>query len=249
MGRKSHSHVFSKRKKMQLSAPSGEVEDNRWFIGFDWFMLLFAALFSGIMVTTLYQTTDPEIVDIAVYQLILGIAGVMMGIGINIRKTKLTAGINVGMPTKKHAEKVFVYVTAAFIGLEIFNRASGMIRFSAWSELAIEPAMNIALTAAVMEEALYSFAFTTLFFIAMLYMVVKVVGRYTQTEYNIAMVMASVLVGVLFVLIHVGAYGFQPTIVIQLFVNRTVYAGIFIKTRNLTVPTLLHIIHNFLVFV
>ena len=248
MGRKSHSHTMAARAKREVNRQE-DGEDNRWKIGFEWFMFLFAAIFSGLMVTTMYQTTSPEIVDIAVFQMVLGIAGVMMGSTINIRKTRLTAGINVGMPTKKDAESVFVYVTAAFIGLEIFNYVSGSIRFNAWSQLAIEPAMNIALTAAVMEEALYSFALTTFCFTAALYVVVKLVGRYTETEYTIAMVMASIFTGVLFVLIHVGVYGFQPNIVLMLFVNRVVYAAVYIKTRNLTVPTLLHIIHNFMVFI
>jgi hypothetical protein len=235
------------RMKKQHKGQGGE--DSRWVVGFEWIMLLIAALFSGIIVTTMYQTVDAEIVDIAVYQIILGLAGVMMGTTINIRKTRLTSGIRVGMPGKKDAEEIFLYVTGGFIGLEIFNQATSMIRFNAWSNLQIEPAMNIALTAAIMEEALYSFAMTTFFFIAILYMIVKIVGRYTTVEYNAAMVVASMIVGVFFVLIHIGVYGTDPTIVLQLFVNRFVYAAMYIKTRNLTVPTLLHLIHNFMVFI
>jgi hypothetical protein len=235
------------RKKKQTSGQGDD--DNRWVIGYEWFLLLFAAVFSGIMVTTMYQTVGQEIVDIAVFQLIIGLAGIMMGTTINVRKTNLTAGITVRMPTKKDGEKLFMYVTAGFIALEIFNFVSGSIRFNAWSDIALEPAMNIALTAAVMEEAFYSFALTTFFFTAALYVVVKLVGRYTEVEYNIAMVMASIFVAVFFVLIHIGVYGFQPNIVIQLFVNRAVYAGVYIKTRNITAPTLIHLIHNFMVFI
>jgi membrane protease YdiL (CAAX protease family) len=153
------------------------------------------------------------------------------------------------MPNRKDGEEVFIFVTGGFITLEVFNRVTSLIQFNAWSSFEIAPAMNIAITAAVMEEALYSFALTTFFFIAILYMVVKAVGRYTMVEYNAAMIMASVIVGVLFVLIHVGVYGFEPVIVIQLFVNRMIYAIVYIKTRNLTVPTALHLLHNFMVFV
>jgi len=246
MGRKTHSNVMRARKTEYVGQG---VEDPRWFVGFDWFMLFFAAVFSAVVVTTMYQTTSAELVDIAVYQLILGMAGVMMGTTINIRKTALTSGIRVGMPNRKDGEEVFLYVTGGFIALEVFNRTTSMVQFNAWSGFAIEPAMNIAITAAVMEEALYSFALTTFFFIAILYMIVKVMRRYTMVEYNAAMIMASIIVGIFFVLIHVGVYGFEPIIVIQLFVNRMIYAIVYIKTRNLTVPTALHLLHNFMIFI
>ena len=208
--------------------------------------------FSGIIVTTMYQTTSPEIVDIAVYQLILGMVGLMIGTTMNVRKGVVTPGLRVGWPSREDGEKVFVYVTGGFIGLEIFNRLISSVKFSTIGDVldlaTIDVSANIALTAAVMEEALYSLAFTTFFFAISLYMIVKVTARYDEGIKIFAMVSASIMVSVLFVLIHVGAYGFDPQIIIMLFVNRFVYSILFIKTRNLSVPTLLHLSHNAMLF-
>ena len=243
MARTKFSHAVNKRNKQK------EADKEKWFLGYDWMLLFFAAVFSGLMVTTLYQTTDPEIVDIAVYQLIMGMVGLMIGATMNARKGVVTPGLRVGMPSREDGEKVFFYVTAAFIGLEIFNQVISSVRFSVFDHIPqVDAQMNIAFTAAVMEEALYSFAFTTFFFAVSLYMIVKVTARYDEGIKTAAMVSASIMVGVLFVLIHVGVYGFDPQIVIMLFVNRVVYSMVYIKTKNLTVPTLLHLAHNAMLF-
>jgi membrane protease YdiL (CAAX protease family) len=247
MARTKFSHTVNKQRLQK------EADKEKWFVGYDWMLLFFAAVFSGIIVTTMYQTTDPEIVDIAVYQLIIGMVGLMIGTTMNVRKGVVTPGLRIGMPTREDAEKVFVYVTGGFIGLEIFNQVVSSIRFSVIgdtiSEITnLDASVNIALTASVMEEALYSFAFTTFFFAVFLYMVVKVTARYNEGVKTAAMVSASIMVGVLFVLIHVGVYGFNPQAVIMLFVNRVVYSMLYIKTKNLTVPTLLHLAHNAMVF-
>jgi membrane protease YdiL (CAAX protease family) len=215
-------------------------------------LLFFAAVFSGLIVTTMYQTTDSEIVDIAVYQLILGMVGLLMGVTMNVRKSAVTPGLRIGMPSREDGEKIFTYVAGGFIGLEIFNQVVSSIRFSTFGDwfdrMTMDAQVNIALTASVMEEALYSFAFTTFFFAVFLYMIVKVTARYNEDIKTAAMVSASIMVGVLFVLIHVGVYGFNPQAVIILFVNRMVYSMLYIKTKNLSVPTLLHLAHNAMVF-
>lgn len=243
MARTKFSHTVNKTQIQK------EADKEKWFVGYDWMLLFFAAVFSGLIVTTMYQTTDPEIVDIAVYQLILGMVGLLMGITMNVKKSAVTPGIRVGMPTREDGEKIFVYVTGGFIGLELFNRVITEVKFSAWDSIPdIDAQMNIALTASVMEEALYSLAFTTFFFAVFLYMIVKVTARYNEGIKTAAMFITAIMVGALFVAIHVGVYGFNPQVVIMLFVNRVVYAILFIKTKNLTVPTLLHLAHNLMVF-
>jgi membrane protease YdiL (CAAX protease family) len=243
MARTKFSHTVNKQQREK------EADKEKWFLSYDWMLLFFAAIFSGIIVTTMYQTTSPEIVDIAVYQIILGMVGLMIGTTMNVRKGVVTPGLRVGMPTREDGEKIFVYVTGGFIGLEIFNQVITSVKFSVFDNIPqVDAQMNIALTAAVMEEALYSFAFTTFFFAIFLYMIVKVTARYNEGVRTAAMVSASIMVGVLFVLIHVGVYGFDPNIVIMLFVNRFVYSILYIKTRNLSVPTLLHLAHNAMIF-
>ena len=243
MARTKFSHTINAKQREK------EADKEKWFLGYDWMLLFFAAVFSGLIVTTMYQTTDPEIVDIAVYQLIMGMVGLMIGATMNVRKGTVTPGLRVGMPNREDAEKMFLYVTGAFIGLELFNQVITSVKFSVFDNIPqVDAQMNIALTAAVMEEALYSFAFTTFFFAVFLYMVVKVTARYDEGIKTVAMVSASIMVGVLFVLIHVGVYGFNPQVVIMLFVNRFVYSMVYIKTKNLSVPTLLHLSHNLMVF-
>jgi membrane protease YdiL (CAAX protease family) len=240
-----YSHTINKKRQIVEDS-----EKRKWFVGYDWMLLFFAAVFSGIIVTTMYQTVAQDVVDIAVYQLILGMVGLMIGTVINIRESAIIPGIRVGMPDRKSGEEMFLYVAGGFIGLELFNNVISQVRLSAIGDIAgqltIDTQVNIALTAAVMEEALYSFAFTSFFFAIVLYMIVKMTAQYNETVKLIAMTIAAIGVGVLFVVIHIGAYGFQPNIMIMLFVNRFVYALLYIKTRNLSVPTILHLLHNFL---
>lgn len=242
------SHTLSKKRQI-----ARESEKQKWFVGYDWMLMFFAAVFSGIIVTTMYQTVDQEIVDIAVYQLILGMVGLMMGTVINIRESTVIPGIKVGMPDREDGEELFLYVAGGFIGLEIFNQFISEVRLSVFGDvferMTIDAKVNIVLTAAVMEEALYSFALTTFIFSLVLYMIVKVTAQYNEMIRNAAMIIAAVATGVLFILIHIGIYGLQPNIMIMLFVNRFIYALLYIKTRNLAVPTLLHLAHNFLAVV
>ena len=247
MPRQKFSHVVNKRLQAR------QADKEKWFVGYDWLLLFFAAVFSGIIITTMYQTTDPEIVNIAVYQIILGVVGMIMGVVINMTKGGVIPGLRVGAPNGDDAEKVFVYVSGTFIGLELFNQILSSVRFSVfgdWFErMTINAQMNIALTAAVMEEALYSFAFTTFFFAIFLYIAVRATRSYNEGIKSVSMFFAALMVAVLFVFIHVGVYGFNPQAVIMLFVNRFVYALVYIKTKNLTVPTLLHVLHNFMIFI
>ena len=238
--RKKFSHTVGKRQREK------EADKEKWFLSYEWMLLFFAAAFSGIVVTT-FQTVDPSVVDIAVYQIIIGVVGLMMGVVMNIKKGVVTPGLRWGFHTRDDVEKLFVYVTGGFIGLELFNTISGGL-FNPYSSYSMGVQFNMALTAAVMEEALFSFAMTTFFFAVFLYMAVKVLNRYNEDVKTGAMVSAAIMVAIFFVLMHAAVYGFQPEIVLQLFVNRFVYAIIYIKTKNLVCPTILHILHNAMFF-
>jgi len=230
-----YSHTFKKRRWQE------KLKEYQWFVGYDWILFFFAAIFSGLMITTMYTDIDPELVDIAVYQLIMGVIGLLMGLVINAKR------LRVSMPTQKDAEKMFTYVLSAFILLQIINNGILMADLSAFGTFQITPDMNIALTAAVMEEALYSFAFTTFFYTIFLYMIVRLLQKQSEEIKLAAQIIASAMVGLFFVFIHVGIYGVDPTIVAMLFINRAVYAFVYIRTRNLMVPTALHLMHNMLV--
>jgi len=234
MTRTRYSHTFKKRNWQD------KLREYQWFVGYDWILFFFAAIFSGLMITTMYADVDPELVDIAVYQLIMGVVGLLMGLVINAKR------LRVSMPTQKDAEQLFTYVLSSFILLQIVNNGLLMADLSVFGTFQITPDMNIALTAAVMEEALYSFAFTTFFYTIFLYMLVRLLQKQSEEIKTVAQVIASAMVGLFFVFIHIGIYGVDPTIVAMLFINRAVYAFVYIRTRNLMVPTALHCLHNFL---
>ena len=244
MRRRKFSHAVTKRERNK------EADKEKWFLSYEYMLLFFAAVFSGIIVTTMYQVVSSSIVDIAVYQIVMGLVGLLMGITMNIKRGVVTPGLRIGFHTRDDVAKLFVYVTSAFIGLTIFNNVSGVL-YSPFSSYSMDVQFNMALTAAVMEEALFSFAMTTFFFAVFLYMAVKVLKSYNENVKMGAMISASIMVSIFFIFIHAAVYGFQPEIVLQLFVNRFVYAIVYIKTKNLVAPTALHVLHNamwFLIF-
>jgi len=213
-----------------------------WFVGYDFLLLLFAASFSGIMVMTMYAQVDTTIVDIAVFQLVMGLVGLMGGTVIAFG----TQGLKTGVETSKQMTEALMAIIVGFVATRILNGVIMIVDFqNMFSIMKFDSSLNIALTAAVMEECLYSFL-GSLFFFKVFMVFFSKVFRNTSAASGSAVVMASIFISVFFVIIHYAVYGFNMSIILMLFINRFVYSLLFLKTRNLMVPTVLHLAHNFL---
>lgn len=215
-------------------------------MGYDYLIFFFSALFAAAMTTTMFRDVSQELVDIATFQIQIGIGGMLFGVVVSVTK-KGVIGFVARPPTMKDIKKAVPYIMGGFIFLSIFNRIIVELGFRTSLLVTFSADMNIALTAAVMEEALYSFGFTILFYKVLAYMAHNTIGKNEVGE-NVAILGAAFMVSVFFVFIHIGVYGLEREIIILLFVNRFVYSLTFMKTRNLMVPCSLHLLHNLISF-
>jgi membrane protease YdiL (CAAX protease family) len=216
-------------------------------MGWDFLLLFFGGMFAAFMVTTMFRDVDPLMVDIAVFQMMMAFGGMIFGL-IATMKRKGGIGVSVRPPTREDIEKTMPYMIGGFAVLAVVNRVIAMAGMSALLLATFNADMNIALTAAVAEEAVYSFGFTTFFFKLFDYITANIMGRNKMQE-NVAVGIATVAVSVLFFAIHIGVYGTVFYIAAMLFINRFIYALVYLKTRNLVCPTALHILHNAMTFI
>ena len=239
--RQKFSH-YSRQEKRKLA----DADSDNWIVGWDFLLLFFAGMFSAFMVTTMFREADPVIVDIAVFQMIMAFGGMIFGIMATIKRGG-GIGVSVRPPTREDIEKAMPYMIGGFAVLAVVNRSIAMVGMSALLLATFGSDVNIALTAAVAEEAVYSFGFTTFFFKLFDYMTANIMGRNKMQE-NIAVMLSATAVSILFFAIHIGVYSTIFYIAVMLFVNRFVYALVYLKTRNLVCPTALHILHNSMCF-
>lgn len=244
---------YSNTAKQRIRAES--YDSGSYLIGYDWILMVVAGILAGVMTTTMYQSVDPVVVDIAVYQMVSGIAGMVIGMFVLLRKpptpdSDTTVGnLRVGFPTHVDKMNMLYYYMGGFVIVEAVTIATTGMMLSAFTA-----DMNIAITAAVMEEALFGLALTTLFGSVFYYIFGKMSGVSAYTAVGrklsgpvllIAQVFACAFVGVLFVALHIGVYGTtNEALMFQIFFARFVYSFAFLRTRNISVPTLMHLTHN-----
>lgn len=240
--RQKFSHYSRQEKRKEVDSESG-----KWIMGWDFLLLFFGGMFAAFMVTTMFRDVDPLMVDIAVFQMMMAFGGMIFGL-IATMKRKGGIGVSVRPPTREDIEKTMPYMIGGFAVLAVVNRVIAMAGMSALLLATFNADMNIALTAAVAEEAVYSFGFTTFFFKLFDYITANIMGRNKMQE-NVAVGIATVAVSVLFFAIHIGVYGTVFYIAAMLFINRFIYALVYLKTRNLVCPTALHILHNAMTFI
>lgn len=230
----------------QEKRKAADVDSDDWILGWDFLLLFFAGMFSAFMVTTMFREVDPVLVDIAVFQMIMAFGGMIFGLVATIKR-KGGIGVSVRPPTREDIEKAVPYIIGGFAVLAVVNRSIAMVGMSSVLLATFGSDMNIALTAAVAEEAVYSFGFTTFFFKLFDYMTANIMGR-NKVQENVAVMLAVTSVSILFFAIHIGVYGTVFYIAAMLFVNRFIYALCYLKTKNLVVPTGLHVLHNAMTF-
>jgi len=234
---------YVRLKKMSIEDP----DEGKWLLGIDWLLLVFASMFLTFMATTLFKTLDQTTINIFVYQLLMLLGGISMGLVATITKgAKL--GIVVRAPNRKDITTMFMYFFGGFIALSMLNRVIAMFNFTVFFQSAVGDSV---INAGIVEEAVYSLGFTIMFLRVFKSILIPFagVGSSRIILENIAIILAATIVSVLFAIIHLGAYGVNMQIMVLLAVNRFIYAIAFMKTRNIMVPTALHIFHNLLTLI
>lgn len=245
--RKRERKLVSKQFSPTLRHKRRQIDDeDSWIVGWDYLLLFFGGMFSALMVTTMFRDIAPDIVDIAVFQMMMAIGGIVFGL---VATTKRSGGIGISVrpPNREDIEKTLPYIIGGFVLLSIINMAIATTGLSIYLMSSWNANMNIAITASVVEEAVYSFGFTAFFFKIFDYMTSNTMGK-NKVQQSTAIVMASVVVSFLFFFIHIAVYGSGFGIAAMLFINRFVYAIVYLRTRNLVVPTAIHLINNAMFF-
>lgn len=97
---------------------------------------------------------------------------------------------------------------------------------------------SIALTSAIFEEPIFC-GIGLLFYAIFL--------RLFKGNKTLAMTGSTAVVAVLFASIHIGVYGLAIGAMLYLLVGRIVYNLAFLKTRTILTPVVAHVGHNFLI--
>lgn len=246
---KTFSHTVRQEKQRQDGAGEKKWEIDLVAMGF-----IFVAFMSALMTFTMYQndTAQTNNVNVAVYQSIMLFGGLMIGFVVSMTSKGL--GMTFGAATWENMSRFFKYVFIMSIALIVINRmlVSVVSQMSVLEIISGLPDVEMAsfsmmtnavLTAAIVEEAIFAFAFGIFFYKFCSYIIKGIFGDGFIQD-NMASLIAAVIVGFFFFAIHIGRYGYDPTIGTVLAVNRIIYNLIFYRTRDFKIPMALHLVNN-----
>ena len=222
---------YQKRETYELTQNKG-----KWLVGYDYIVLTLVVMVVSFSTFTFFNELPANIIQITTFQLIMLVVGLVGGV-------LLTEGnIRLVFPTRKYVEETLLSIVAGFVFSTIaltlaMNSLTGMSLF--------DFNKNFGLSAAIVEEALYSFVLTIGAWKFSAYFVRSLIGK-GELETWLEVVGASIVVSILFGIGHIAVYGLSPAI-LGIMVSRFVVAILFLKTRNLIVPTGIHLLNNFLV--
>lgn len=227
---------FSRAKKHDYK----DSESERWMIGFDYLVFLFivgiGAVFS--MVIT-YGTSNP-LTQVSIMQMIFALLGLVLFLFAN---SYPELNIRSGLPTSDDVETQIRWFFIIFPILLIMTTF-----FTVTMQSIIGVDLQIALTSAIVEEALYAAGIGCLLLNVLLAIMDAAFGSVSFPMRILMELIAAIAVALFFALSHIGAYGLSFRHMITLFVNRLAYQMAFYRTRNLMLPTLMHVFNNWLVF-
>ena len=218
----------------------GRTEDkDKWFIGLDYLLLVFIVGFGAIFSMVLTVGSDSPLTQIVVFQMLFVLLGMMIFLFANIYPK---FNIRAGVPTEHDVSLMLRYILILFPILLIMTTF-----LTVTLQSAIGANMQTALTSAIVEEALFAAGAGTLLYNVLLHVLERTIGKSQMTKY-ITEVTAAIAIAILFAVTHVGAYGFVFRYMITLFLNRFIYQIAYYRTKNIMVPTVMHLMNNWLVF-
>jgi hypothetical protein len=209
------------------------------YVGYDSIILFVAAALSMFVLVQYFQRPDMsmDLFFIALIQLMMGIAGFMLGYMISKDEISIT------YPTRKRINETYgtgsVYAAIVMLlNTFVVKTQSGMVAF----ETGFMSEWNVPLTAAIVEDAFFS-----LFIAILFYKTFKKMFRDKGSFGDIlAILFASIFTGVFFMMIHMNVYGRQGLILFLMMFNRIIYTVVFLKHRNFSMVVWMHMAHNIL---
>lgn len=230
------------RERFSRARPrSGRAEEkDKWFLGLDYLLFVFIVGFGAIFTMVLGVGTESPLTQVVVFQMIFVLLGLMAFLFANIYPT---FNIRTGFPDEKDISNMFRWFLILFPILLIMTTFLTVTLQS----VAVSPNMQTALTSAIVEEALFAAGAGTLLYNVILYILEETVGK-SETVKIVTEISAAIGIAILFAVTHVGAYGFVFRFMLILFLNRLIYQIAYYRTKNIMLPTLMHIANNFLVF-
>jgi len=220
---------------------------NSFYVGYDSLILFVIFVFMNAMVLFQYfQTSEinSDLIFIGIFQLLMGIGGFSIGTVIN------RDSLEIGMLNKRRINETYVQgmiFASIVIVLDMFIGMATQSEFSLMATITdgniTSTQISIPLTAGVVEEAFFSLTLS-----ALLYKVFKEIFKgMGQTGEMLAIMMSAVFTAVFFTMIHLYVYRAAPEALIMMFINRMIYATVFLKYKNFSMIVFMHIFHNALV--
>lgn len=227
---------------MSRAARLGVLQQNddgrELYVGYDVLILFMVVLLNAFLVFQFFQdpTVNPDIISIAMFQLLTGVSGLALGFVINRRD------IRVKFPTKERINETYIYGPMfASIVMMVDVLLTNITRQS-FLEYLTSRNVSIPLVAGVVEEAFISLVVTML-----LYKIFTVVSKGSPVADLVAMAIAAVFSGIFFALFHLYVYRNMANVLLVLFINRIIYSFVFLKYRNFSMVVMMHIFHNAMV--
>lgn len=216
---------------------------NSFFVGYDSLVLFVLFVFmNAVILFQYFQLPDvsQDLIFIGVFQLLMGIGGFSIGTVIN------RDNLEIGMLNKRRISETYghgmIFASIVMV-MDMFIGSATQSGFSLMSNLIGEKQIGIPLTAGVVEEALFSLALA-----ALLYKVFKEIFKgMGQLSEMLAIMMAAIFTSVLFAMIHLYVYQAFPEALIMMFINRLIYATVFLKYKNFSMIVFMHLFHNGLI--
>lgn len=200
------------------------------FVGF-----LFAALFTLTYTQFATGGIEQQIYEITIRQILFAIAGFTI-LSLSIKgKILIFDWHNRYEPSPMDEERGWLlWGLIALFGARVAGGIVSAVPLSAITFLS----GSIALTSAVFEEPIFC-GLGLMFYVIFL--------KVFRGNKVIAATGSTLIVAVLFAMIHIGVYGIAWGVMLYLMVGRIVYNLVFLKTRTILTPTFSHFGHNFMV--
>lgn len=227
-----------------------DIGKGSFVVGIVFLILFMTATITAVLTLTALQVTGGAAYDAAMIQLLTGFGGLGVGAFLSFTGVVVIRRYETYEDLWSWDRGWVIWGIIGFTGARLVNTLFQISYIPITLNLSWQETLNIVLSAAVFEEALFSLAFSTLLFIALKQALsYKLVPQFGADMANwIIIVLASFVVSLIFMQLHVGA-GLSPAHLSYTFIARFVYNLVYLRSRNIMAPVGAHMLNNYLLFV
>ena len=241
---------MKKIRTTSLSRGMKSTGEGTFVVGIVFMILFMIATMASILTIATLQATKGVAYDAAIMQLMTGFGG--LGVGLFL------AMIGVVKIKKEETwEDLWswnrgwiVWGIIGFTGARVVNTIFQTGYIATSLSLSWEETLNIVVSAAIFEEALFALGFTTLIYLALKqgleWRLIPSFGK--ETAKWIIILIACLVSSTLFSQMHIGAQ-YTAAQLQYAFIARFVYSLIYLRSRNIMAPVFAHSLNNYLLFI